>query len=100
MGNNFFNNMTNQDENNNTDDSWSSSEMNNFNEDYSDDKNETNVHSLQIDLWTKTDPTELKNKIRKALKEAFYDVTINDFYESDTETYHIAFRCYFYEKEE
>ena len=32
MGNNFFNNMTNQDENNNTDDSWSSSEMNNFNE--------------------------------------------------------------------
>lgn len=75
-------------------------EMNNFNEDYSDDKNETNVHSLQIDLWTKTDPTELKNKIRKALKEAFYDVTINDFYESDTETYHIAFRCYFYEKEE
>ncbi len=32
MGNNFFNNMTNQEENNNTDDSWSSSEMNNFNE--------------------------------------------------------------------
>lgn len=75
-------------------------EMNNFNEDYSDDKNETNVHSLQIDLWTKTDPTELKNKIRKALKEVFYDVTINDLFETDTKVYHIAFRCYLYEEEE
>ena len=51
-------------------------------------------------VWTKTDPTELKNKIRKALKEAFYDVTINDLFETDTKVYHIAFRCYFYEKEE
>lgn len=75
-------------------------EMNNFDEDYSDDKNETNVHSLQIDLWSKTDPTSLKNRIKKALKTVFYNVTFNDFYESDTETYHIAFRCYFYEKEE
>lgn len=75
-------------------------EMNNFDEDYSDDENETNVHSLQIDLWTKTDSTELKNKIRKALKNKFYDVTSNDLYEKDTQTHHIAFRCYFYDEEE
>ena len=75
-------------------------EMNNFNENYSDDKNETNVHSLQIDLWTKSDPTNLKKEIRTALKNVFYNVTFNDLYESDTKVYHIAFRCYFYEEEE
>lgn len=74
-------------------------EINNFDDNYSDDRNETNVHSLQIDLWTKSDPTDLKNKIRKALKEAFYDVTYTDLYETDTKVYHIAFRCYFYEEE-
>ena len=74
--------------------------MNNLDDDYSDDTNETNVHSLQIDLWTKTDPTEIKRKIRKALKSVFDDVTYTDLYEDDTKTFHICFRCYFYEEEE
>lgn len=76
-------------------------EMNNYNEDYSDDDNETEVNSLQIDLFSNEDVTKLKKDIKKALESNFCDVTYADLYENDTKTYHIAFRCYFYgEKEE
>lgn len=73
-------------------------EIQNYNEDYSEDINETEVHSLQIDLWSKNDVTQLKKYIKQALKSNFEDVTYQDLYESDTKTYHIAFRCYFYEE--
>lgn len=75
-------------------------EMNNMDENYSDNENETEVHSLQIDLFTKSDPTQFKKDIKEALKGTFEDVTYQDFYEADTKTYHIAFRCYFYEEKE
>lgn len=75
-------------------------EVNNFNEDYSENTNETEVHSLQIDLWSKNDITELKKNIKSALKGTFEDVTYTDLYEEDTKTFHIAFRCYFYEEKE
>ena len=75
-------------------------EMNNYNEDYSEDENEIEVHSLQIDLFTKSDPTQFKKDIKQALEEVFYDVTYQDLYETDTKTFHIAFRCYFYEEKE
>ena len=75
-------------------------EINNYDEDYSDGMNETEVHSLQIDLFTKSDPTKLKKYIKQALKRNFEDVTYQDLYEVDTKTYHIAFRCYFYEEKE
>ncbi|WP_368244096.1 hypothetical protein [Clostridium tertium] len=75
-------------------------EMNNSNDDYSEDIAETEVHSLQIDLFTNSDPTQLKKDIKEALKGIFDDVTYQDFYEEDTKLYHIAFRCYFYEEKE
>lgn len=75
-------------------------ELNNTNEDYSENENETEVHSLQIDLWSKNDITQLKINIKKALGEVFEDVTYQDLYEPDTKTFHIAFRCYFYEEKE
>lgn len=75
-------------------------EINNMDDDYSDNESETEIHSLQIDLFAKNDPTQLKKDIKKALKSRFKDVTYTDFYESDTGTYHIAFRCYFYEEKE
>ena len=75
-------------------------EINNIDDDYSDNENETEEHSLQIDLWSKSDATQLKNNIKQALKGNFYDVTYTDLYEEDTKTYHIAFRCYFYEEKE
>ena len=73
-------------------------EISAIDDDYSDNLNETEEHSLQIDLFTKDDPTELKNKIKKTLKGTFYNVTTADMYEADTKYYHIAFRCSFFEK--
>lgn len=70
--------------------------ISNSDDDYSNDYEETEVFSLQIDLWTKRDPTELKKEIKKALKSKFYDITYQDLYEEDTKIYHIAFRCYYY----
>ena len=69
-------------------------------DDYSDGENETEVHSLQIDLWSKNDVTQLKKDIKQALKSKFEDVTYQDLYENDTKIFHIAFRCYFYEEKE
>lgn len=73
-------------------------EMNNYDEDYSEDINETEVHSLQIDLWSDRDVTQLKKEIKKALKAIFDDVTFTSLYEYDTKKHHIAFRCYYYEE--
>lgn len=75
-------------------------EMNNMDDDYSDSENETEIHSIQVDLFSKSDPTDLKINIKQALKSRFEDVTYQDFYETDTKTFHIAFRCYFYEEKE
>lgn len=75
-------------------------EMNNIDDDYSDGDNETEVHSIQIDLWSSKDTTELKKKIKKTLKSKFEDITYQDLYEPDTKIFHIAFRCYFYENKE
>lgn len=75
-------------------------EINNMDDDYSDNENETEVHSLQVDLWSKSDVTQLKKEIKEALKGTFEDVTYQDLYEPDTKTFHIAFRCYFYEEKE
>jgi len=71
--------------------------MNDINEDFSDDVAETEGHSLQIDLFSKKDITDIQETIKQTLKTVFYDVTTQDIYEAETETYHIAFRCYFYE---
>lgn len=73
-------------------------EMNNYDEDYSEDINEIEVHSLQIDLWSNCDVTQLKKEVKKVLKTVFNDVTFTSLYEDDTETHHVAFRCYFYEE--
>lgn len=74
--------------------------VNNYDENFSNDEEETEVYSLQIDLFSKEDVTNLKKQIKEALKDAFSEVTYQDFYEDDTRTYHIAFRCYFYEEKE
>ena len=72
-------------------------EMNTLNDDYSDDIAETEGHSLQIDLFSKKDITEVKETIKLALKAVFDDVIAQDLYEETTLTYHIAFRCYYFE---
>lgn len=71
-------------------------EVNNLDDDYSDDENETEVFSLQIDVWTDDDPTDLKKKIKKILKNSgFYDVEYQDGEAIESE-FHVIFRCYYY----
>lgn len=69
-------------------------ELNNFEEDYSDGEAETEVYSLQIDLFSKKDIKKIKQEIKKALKGTFSEVTYNDV--TEEENYHVVFRCYFY----
>jgi hypothetical protein len=75
-------------------------EMNNFDDDYSDNEAETEVHSLQIDLFSKDDINQIKNNIKNALKVYFNGVTMVDLTEANNCISHICFRCYFYENRE
>lgn len=75
-------------------------EMNNFDDDFSEDKAETEVHSLQIDLFSKEEIKSLKKDIQKALKTEFDGVTMLDLTEVNSNINHICYRCYFYENKE
>ena len=75
-------------------------ELNNLDDEFSNDEEECEVHSLQIDFFTKNDPNNIKKEIKKALKTNFSEVTFQDLFESDTKYYHICFRCYYYEYKE
>lgn len=66
----------------------------------SEDKDEVISHDFQVDVFSDEDPTEIKNKVTKALKEnGFYNITCQDLYESDTGMYHKAITCYLPEYE-
>lgn len=61
----------------------------------SEDDDEIIGHDFQVDVFSNEDPTEIKNKVVKALKEnGFYQITCQDFYEKDTGMYHKAITCY------
>lgn len=61
----------------------------------SEDVDEVIEHDFQVDIFSNEDPTEMKNKVVKALKEnGFYQITCQDLYEVDTEMYHKAITCY------
>lgn len=75
-------------------------EINNFDDDYSEDKAETEVHSLQIDLFSKDELKNSKKYIQKALKAKFEGVTMLDLTEANSDINHICYRCYFYENKE
>ena len=66
----------------------------------SEDMDEMIGHNFQVDVFSNEDPTEIKNKVVKALKEnGFYQITCQDFYEIDTGMYHKAITCYLPEYE-
>lgn len=75
-------------------------EMNNFDDDYSNDEAEIEVHSLQIDLFSKNDVKRIKKEIQKTLKANFEGVTMLDLTETNSKINHICYRCYFYENKE
>jgi len=62
-------------------------------EDSSDDEIATISHYIQVDLWTKTDYTNLKPQIKLAMKNAGFSFTNGqELFEEDTKTYHYATR--------
>ena len=61
----------------------------------SEDVDEVIGPDFQVDVFSNEDPTEIKNKVVKALKEnGFYQITCQDLYEADTGMYHKAITCY------
>ncbi len=62
-------------------------------ENNSDDEIESLGHYIQVDLWTKTDYTDIKSKIKLAMKNAGFSFSnAQEQYEEDTEVYHWASR--------
>lgn len=64
----------------------------------SDDYDEIIGHHFQVDVFSKDDPTEIKNKVVQALKNnEFYSITIQDLYERENKIFHKAIDCYYAE---
>lgn len=64
----------------------------------SDDSEEIIGHHFQVDVFSKDDPTDIKNKIVQALKEnEFYSITCQDLYERENKIFHKAIDCYYAE---
>lgn len=58
---------------------------------YSDDENETIVTTIQLNLFTKKNYTELKRQIRDLLKSKYWDINITELYETQSKIFHIVF---------
>lgn len=58
-------------------------------------------HYIQVDVWSKTDYTDLVDNIRALLLSAgFHRLEEADFYEPDTGFYHKGLKFYFLEAKE
>lgn len=65
---------------------------------HADDEEEISGNYIQLDLWSKSDYTELIGEIHKRMKEAgFVKQNFYDLYEKDTKVYHKVMR---YRREE
>ena len=50
-------------------------------------------YSLQVDIWSKKDFTELAERAKVVLEEnGFYRINANEFYEDDVKVYHKVLR--------
>ena len=68
-------------------------------EGYEEDEEMLTGHYVQVDVWTKSDYTELVGKIRSAVLSAgFKRLNEIDLYEEDTKIYHKAMRFYYLEE--
>jgi len=64
----------------------------------SEDMEEIIGHHFQVDIFSDEDPTEIKNKVVKALKKnEFYSITCQDLYERENKVFHKAIDCYYAE---
>jgi len=67
--------------------------------DFSDDKEESRTHYIQVDIWTKGSYIELAENIEVALAEVDVDYTNGKgLYEKDIKVYHKAMRFNYVEE--
>lgn len=70
-------------------------------DDFEDDEEAFTGHYVQIDVWSKTDYTELVKNIKSFLQLAgFKRLDESDFYEIDTGLYHKGIRFFYLESKE
>jgi hypothetical protein len=67
--------------------------------DYSDDESHSNGHSIQVDIWSNGDYTNLEHKVKEKMKVAgFIKTDARGLYDPKSGFYHKAIR-YYYEEE-
>lgn len=70
-------------------------------EKFEDDDEAFTGHYIQVDVWSKSDYTDLVNSIKQVLKTAsFKRLDEADFYEPDTGLYHKGIKFYYLEPKE
>lgn len=63
---------------------------------YADDQEIRASHSVQVNIWSKGDYTELATQVKEKLIEVGFTRTFEtELYEDDTKTYHKVFRFNF-----
>jgi hypothetical protein len=63
---------------------------------YADDEEQATAHSIQVDIWSKGNYTELVEQVKAKLNELDFKRTSEiDLYEKDTKIYHKAIRFSF-----
>lgn len=65
-------------------------------EQYADNEEKSTGYYIQIDIWSKSDYTELIENVKNAMETAgFIRTSAGDLFESDTKIYHKAIRFFY-----
>lgn len=70
-------------------------------EEYDDDEEALTAHYIQVDVWSKSDYTDIVKNIKEVLlKAGFKRLNEIDLYEEDTKIYHKGLKFYYLEEME
>lgn len=65
-------------------------------EEFEDDEESLTAHYIQVDVWSKTDYTDLVDEVKNLLNNAgFKRLNEIDLYEEDTKIYHKGLKFYY-----
>jgi hypothetical protein len=68
-------------------------------EEYEEDEESLTAHYIQVDVWSKTDYTEIVKEAKNLLRAAgFKRLNEIDLYEEDTRVYHKGLKFYYLEE--
>lgn len=68
-------------------------------EEFEDDEESLTAHYIQVDVWSKTDYTDLVDEVKNLLNNAgFKRLNEIDLYEEDTKIYHKGLKFYYLEE--